>query len=93
MKLNKVVATVIPAREDYVGQVEEGQFLFEDGIVTLVSHAGAPLKDQQGKKYSKKLTPGEDAYRIAARLTKQLWQSRREKKRFSGPITYSKLSY
>jgi hypothetical protein len=53
---------------------------------------GTPVRDHDGKTYSKKLADGEDAYLIAARLTKEFRSARRGEQKqvngFSGPIKY-----
>ena len=57
-------------------------------MVTLVSHAGAPLRSRYGDTYKKKLTP----HVIAGRLTKQRWYYQgRDKRKFSAPIRYPNL--
>jgi hypothetical protein len=87
MKLHRVIAEVRRPRGDFPGQVEEGQYTFEDGVVTLVNNAGAPICDRYGKVYEKKLAPGEDPHVIAGRLTKEVWQARGGgKRKFSAPI-------
>ena len=49
MKNHRVTITIFPPREsdDYPGQVEEGNYFHEDNVVTLVSHAGVPLRDKR----------------------------------------------
>ena len=92
MKINRVIATIIPARQDFEGQVEEGFFTYEGNRVELVSHAGMPLHARNGKAFSKTLAPGEDAYRVAARLLKDHYNSKRDRKRFNRPIIYPRSS-
>ena len=92
MKINRVICTIIPAREDFVGQVEEGFFTYEGDRVELVSHAGMPLRARSGKAFAKTLAPGEDAYQIAARLLKDHYNSKRDRKRFNRPLTYPRSS-
>ena len=90
-KISRVIVTIYPPREDgYPGQVEEGYYLREGNVVSLVSHAGVPVR-RNGKTYSKTLGSGEDPHQIAGRLLKELYQSRREKNWFNRPINYPKL--
>ena len=94
-KLHRVIVQIYPPRDDYPGQVAEGQYLFEAGTVTLTDHAGTPVRDQHGKSYSQKLEAGQDPHVIAGRLTKRFRSARRgDKDRASGfnrPIHYPKL--
>ena len=94
MKIHRVIVTVYPPREadGYVGQVEEGYYTFEDGVVELVTHAGLPRRDRSGKAYSQTLKQHESAHLIAGRLLRQFYQSRREKNRFNRPIIYPRSS-
>ena len=91
-KIHNVVVEIHRPTETDPGQVAEGRYTFEDGEVTLVDHVGQPVRDRDGKTYRKKLQPGEDAYRVAGRLTKQFRNARRGGKdtRFSAPIHYPK---
>ena len=91
MKINKVIVTIIPAREDFVGQVEEGQYTFEDGEVSLVSTAGSALYDKQGKAFSRKLAPEEDAHQAAGRLLRAYYESKNKRSSFNRKINYPKL--
>jgi hypothetical protein len=93
MKINRVTVTIRqPKGDGDPGQVAEGRFLFEDGVVTLVNHVGTPVRDHDGRTYTKKLEDGESEYVIAGRLTKQFRTARRGDKHqvagFSGPIKY-----
>ena len=91
-KIHNVVVEIHRPTETYPGQVAEGRYTFEDGEVTLVDHVGQPVRDRDGNTHRKKLQPGEDAYRVAGRLTKQFRNARRDGKdtRFSAPIHYPK---
>jgi hypothetical protein len=92
MKINRVTAQVRRPKEGDPGAIVEGRFTLEDSIVTLTNHIGTPVRDHDGKTYSKKLADGEDAYLIAARLTKEFRSARRGEQKqvngFSGPIKY-----
>jgi len=96
MKLNRIIVQIHRPKDDYVGQVEEGQYTCEDDTVMLVSHAGVPLRSKKGDKYEQKLNPGDpDAHTIAGRLLRRRYQDRTgdNKKNFSRPLVYPKWSY
>ena len=89
LKLHRVIAEVRRPSGDFLGQVEEGQYTFEDGVVTLVNHDGVPIHDRYGKPYEKKLPPLGDAHVIAGRLAKEAWHTCGGGKRdFNRPIHY-----
>ena len=84
-----VVVQIHPPDGDYPGQVCEGKFTHEDGVVTLVDHNGNPLKN-----YTKKISPDENPVVVARRLTRQFYFARRGGKNLKGfdrPINYPKL--
>jgi hypothetical protein len=61
--------------------------------VTLTDREGNPAKDADGKTYSQKLKPGENAKQIAGRLTRELRTALRGKNAVNGfdqPIQYPK---
>jgi hypothetical protein len=94
MQIRKVVVQTLPPSGDFPGQVAEGRYTWEDGVVTLVDHDGVPLRDRRDKVYEKKLTPEEDPHVIGCRLTKQRFQDRGgDKQDFSRPLNYRKLVY
>ena len=69
--------------------VEEANYTFADGVVTLVNSAGVPIPSRYGKAYEKKLPPLGDAHLIAGRLAKEEWHARGSGKRdFNRPIDY-----
>jgi hypothetical protein len=91
-----VVVQIYPPNEEkgYPGQVCEGKFTHENGVVTLVNNAGAPIRDRYGKAHEQKLAPGEAAHVVAARLTREAWQARGGgKRKFSAPLNYPKLGW
>jgi hypothetical protein len=51
------VVQIHPPNGDYVGQVCEGRYCYEDGVVTLVNSAGVPINDRYGKAYEKNFRP------------------------------------
>jgi hypothetical protein len=72
-KVYTVFATVsLPKDADDTGTVCEGRYTVIDNVVTLTDHAGKPVLDQHGKKYTHKLGAGQDAKMFAGRMTKQL---------------------
>lgn len=94
MQIRKVVVQTLPPSGDFLGQVAEGRYTWEDGVVTLVSPAGVPIMDRKGKPYTKKLTPEEDPHVIAGRLTKQEFHDRGGgKKDFWRPLNYKTVNY
>jgi hypothetical protein len=94
MKIHHCVVQTAPPTEVYPGQVAEGRYTWEDGVVTLVSPAGVPLTDRKGKPYEKKLTDGEDPYVIGRRLTKQRHHDYNgSKSDFWRPLTYKTINY
>jgi hypothetical protein len=92
MKLHRVTVQVRAPKEGDPGAVVEGRYTLEDGVVTLTNHIGTPVRDHDGKTYSKKLEDGEAGHVIAGRLTKEFRRARRGEQKqvngFSGPIKY-----
>ena len=80
MKMHRVEVQIEGPKGDYPGQTVQGRYTFEDGVVTLTDHVGNPVRDRDGKTYSKKLEGDEDPRVIAGRLTKQLRSARRGEK-------------
>jgi hypothetical protein len=94
MKLHRVVVQIYPPKPEtgYLGQVEEAHYIHENGVVTLVNNAGAPIHDRYGKPFEKKLPPLGDAHVIAGRLAKEAWHARGGgERKFSAAIVYPKL--
>jgi hypothetical protein len=94
VKIFNVTVQIRAPKEGDVGQVAEGRYTLEDDVVTLVSHAGVPVRGPSGETYSKKLEDGEAAHVIAGRLTKAFRRARLGDKHrvegFSSPISYPK---
>ena len=94
MKIFNVTVQIRAPKEGDPGAVAEGRYTLEDNTVTLVSHAGVPVRGPAGETYSKKLEDGEAAHVIAGRLTKQFRRARRGDKHqvegFSSPLIYPK---
>ena len=95
MQIHRVIVEIYrPNDEGFPGQVEEGQYTCEDGVVTLVGHDGAALTDRRGKQYTKKLRPEENPHVIAGRLLKQRFHDRGgDKKQFNRPLVYPPTVY
>jgi hypothetical protein len=78
------------------GQVAEGAFIVEDGVVILTDRDGNPARDGDGKFYKRKLADGQNPKVIAGRLTRELRTALRGKNApvngFDGPIRYPKSS-
>jgi hypothetical protein len=74
------------------GQVAEGAFIVEDGVVILTDRDGNPARDSSGKYYKQKLADGENPKVIAGRLTRELRLALRGKdapvRGFDGPLQY-----
>jgi len=82
----------------FEGRVVEGRYIVEDGVLSLTNHDGIPVRDAEGKAYTHKLEPGDNAKQIAGLLTKKFRRVRRggsseAPRAFSGPLTYPKLKY
>jgi len=96
-KVYRVIVQIDQPRDGFPGRVAEGAYIVDDGTVTLTNHLGIPVKDHEGRGYSKKLEPGQDGHVIAGRLTREFRRVRRgersEVKGFSGPIQYPKSIY
>ena len=96
-KVNRVIVQIDQPRDGFPGRVAEGAYIVEDNTVTLTNHLGIPVRDSDGRTYSKKLEPEQDPHMIAGRLTREFRRVRRgeknEIKGFSGPIHYQRLLY
>ena len=94
MKIHQVEVQIEPPKDQFPGRTVQGKYLFEDGIVMLTDHLGIPVRDRDGKAYSKKLEADEDPRAVAGRLTKQFRTARRGEKgqdaNFNRQIVYPK---
>lgn len=94
-KVFNVIVQIRAPRGDDPGQVAEGRYILVDGTVTLTDHTGRPVRDHDGKTYSRKVNEGDDPRVIAGRLTKEFRRViRGENKIISGfrrPIVYPKI--
>ena len=93
-KLHHVVVDIFRPTDTHPGQVAEGMYSLVDNVVTLTNHAGIPVRDSNGKTYSKKVEPGEDRHRVAGRLVKQFRSIRRGKEKVvNRPLRYFPTVY
>jgi hypothetical protein len=65
-----VFVTMKPPRYGDLGVVEEGHYRTIDDVVSLVDINGVQRLDRKGKPIQHKLEPGEDARKVAYKLTK-----------------------
>ena len=97
MKLNHLTIQIRAPRGDDPGQVAEGIYTLDDGVVSLTDRYGVPVVDRDGKTYTQKLEAGENPYAIACRLTREFRRAFRADKKhvagFTGPINYPKLGH
>jgi hypothetical protein len=94
MKPQSVFIQIRKPDGDDPGQVAEGAFIVEDGVVILTDRDGNPARDDDGKFYKRKLADGQNPKVIAGRLTRELRSALRGKNAptngFDGPIHYPK---
>jgi hypothetical protein len=89
-----VITQIKPPRRGFSGQVCYGCFTFIDGVVTLTDHDGNPVRDGDGRLYTRKLDTADhnDALNAAGALTKEfrlaLKGKTKESERFSQPLEY-----
>jgi hypothetical protein len=96
-KVHRVTVDIFrPTSAGDPGTIAEGAYTVTDDVVTLTDHAGNPVRDKDGKKYSQKLQPGESAHVIAGRMTKTFRTARRGAEKVEGfnrKIIYPDLGY
>jgi len=89
-----IVHIHLPSKRLPTGQIAYGYFTVVDGLLTMTDPKGEPAIDENGKTYTHKLAPGDDANEIAGGLTKQLRSALRGKSagpsNFGGPINYGR---
>jgi hypothetical protein len=56
---------------NFQGRVVEGKYIVEDGVLTLTNRRGDLVRDAEGKSYTQKLNPGDNAKQIAGLLNKK----------------------
>jgi hypothetical protein len=77
------------------GAAVEGCYVVVDDVVTLTDRQGSPVRDGNGKAYTKKIENGDSAKTVAARLTKDFRLALRGRdgrvNGFDKPIVYPKF--
>jgi hypothetical protein len=76
-----------PSSTNPAGLAACGEYTEADGVVTLTKFNGEALRPELCKKYSRKLNAGDNARRVAWRLTKDYALSAHTN-RFSARINY-----
>ena len=69
-EVKAVFAEVRRPRGTDPGAAVEGRYIVEDGVVTLTTQDGIPVRDEYGKLYKHTLVAGDIPKQIAARMTK-----------------------
>jgi hypothetical protein len=94
-QVHTVWAQVRAPRSGDPGVVVEGAYTVADGVVTLTDREGRPVRDGDGKLYTRKIENGDTAKAVAARMTKQfrtaLSGGDQRVSGFSGPIRYPRF--
>ncbi|HLG85141.1 MAG TPA: hypothetical protein VKY22_29435 [Bradyrhizobium sp.] len=87
-----VVTTAKPSGPDDLGQVAEGRYFVENGILTMCNSDSIPLRDENnGQRITSRLLPGESEKAAAKRLTLKIHRAaNREMSGFHKPIRYPK---
>jgi hypothetical protein len=91
-----VVTTAKPSGPGDLGQVAEGFYFVENGVLTMTDRDGVPLHDENnGRQIAMRLLPGEDEKVAAKKLTLQQYRAanRDEMAGFSRPLRYQRLVY
>jgi hypothetical protein len=71
-EVHSVIVTINQPKRGFAGQVAYGHYTLVDDFLTMTDPEGSPAEDSDGKRYTQKLIPGEDARPVARKLTKQL---------------------
>jgi hypothetical protein len=90
-----VVIVANPIRKGDLGEVAEGHYLVENGIITMTNADGIPLRDDNtGRRITHTLERGEDAKGVAKRLVLRQYrtQHRDEMSGFHRRIDYGPSS-
>jgi hypothetical protein len=96
-EVKAVFAEVRRPRGTDPGAAVEGRYIVENGVVTLTTQDGIPVRDEYGKLYKHTLVTGDVPKQIAARLTKNFRLKLRgkgggHKAGFEpGPLRYPKI--
>jgi hypothetical protein len=70
-QVHHIQAQLEPADGSFPGQVTEGYYVVDDGILTMTD-AGGGAVEIDGRRFTVTLGPDTNARAIAARLTKQI---------------------
>lgn len=70
--VHSILVQIKPPKGSFPGQVVLGYYTLIDDVVTLTDKNGRPAGAETGKKFSRKVEPGQDARSIAAKMTKEL---------------------
>jgi hypothetical protein len=92
-KVQYVVAQLRPPTDSNPqGVTTEGWYTVIGGELSLVDRSGSPLRDGQGKTYTRQLQKDDDSRRIAGRLLKDFhYATHANKTNFNRTLTYSKM--
>lgn len=98
MEIQQVtVITRNPIGANDVGSCEIGHYTVDAGLLTMVSAEGAPLRAANGERITARLTPEEDARRVAGRLTLSHWRTQRDASEavpgFGRPLDYGRSGW
>jgi hypothetical protein len=91
-----VVTTAKPSGPGDLGQVAEGFYYVEGGILTMCDPDGRPLRDDNnGRQVALRLLPGDDVAGLAKKLTLQQYRAanRDQMAGFGRAIRYRDLRY
>jgi len=87
------VITRNPTGKGDLGACEVGYYKVSDGILTIVTSTGEPLRGAMGERITARLVPGGESERaVAMRLTLRQWQSERDDdpNGFNRPLRYGR---
>lgn len=71
-----VVTTAKPSGPGDLGQVEQGFYFVENGVLTMSDRDGVPLRDENnGRQIATRLLPGDDEKAAAKKLTLQQYRA------------------
>jgi hypothetical protein len=94
-EVQQVIVQIKKPRGDFPGQVVYGYYTLDNGFVRLTDRNGKPAGDETGRRYSRKLYPGEDVRAVACKMTKELRLALRGNSEpingFEGKIQYPKM--
>jgi hypothetical protein len=93
-EVRRVIAQIALANKHtrHPGQVTHGYYTVEGDTLTMTDVEGRPIRDNRGDFYTHKLAPGDEAGRVAQRLTKRIREGRHGKaSTFTGQIVYARV--